>query len=136
VKGAKRETPGARESGLVNAARLASRRAYAPYSRFPVGAALLTKSGKVFTGCNVENASYGLTICAERSVIFSAIAAGERKFEQMAVFTPTRTFTGPCGACRQVMAEFAPDLKIVLVNRASRTRRYSLRELLPARFKL
>ena len=111
-------------------------RAYAPYSRFRVGAALLTKSGKVFAGCNVENASYGLTICAERNAISSAIAAGEREFERMVIYTPTKSLTGPCGACRQVMAEFAPNLKVTLVNRSGVTRTYRLSRLLPERFSL
>lgn len=121
---------------LVEAARIAAGRAYAPYSRFRVGAALLTKSGKVFAGCNVENASYGLTICAERNAIFSAIAAGEREFERMVIYTPTKSLTGPCGACRQVMVEFAPNLKVVLVNGSGRTRTYRLSKLLPERFAL
>ena len=97
---------------------------------------MLTKSGRVFAGCNVENASYGLSICAERNAIFNAIAAGEREFERMVVYTPTKSLTGPCGACRQVMAEFAPDLKVILVNRSDRTRNYRLSRLLPERFSL
>jgi cytidine deaminase len=121
---------------LLRAAKKAAGRAYAPYSKFRVGAALLTRSGKVFAGCNVENASYGLTICAERNAIFGAIAAGEREFDRMVIFTPTASLTGPCGACRQVMAEFAPNLEVVLVNKAGKTRSYSLRELLPVQFKL
>jgi len=125
-----------RDTELIEAAKKAASRAYAPYSRFRVGAALLTKSGKVFAGCNVENASYGLTICAERSAIFSAIAAGEREFVRMVIFTPTEPLTGPCGACRQVMAEFAPNLRVILVNRSGRTRTYGLSKLLPERFAL
>jgi cytidine deaminase len=121
---------------LVEAAKAAARRAYAPYSKFRVGAAVRTKSGKVFAGCNVENASYGLTICAERAAIFAAVAAGEREFEQIVIFTPTQSFTGPCGACRQVVAEFAPELEVVLVNEQGRTRSYSLRKLLPVLFEL
>jgi cytidine deaminase len=125
-----------KDSELIEAAKRVASRAYAPYSRFRVGAALLTKSGKVFAGCNIENASYGLTICAERNAIFSAIAAGEREFEQMVIYTPTKSLTGPCGACRQVMAEFAPNLKVVLVNRSGLTRAYRLSKLLPERFAL
>jgi cytidine deaminase len=124
------------EDSLIEAAKEAARRAYAPYSRFRVGAALLTKSGKVFTGCNVENASYSLAICAERNAIFSAVAAGEREFARMVIFTPTESLTGPCGACRQVMAEFAPNLKVTLVNRSGRSRSYRLSKLLPERFAL
>ena len=121
---------------LIRAATQAAGKAYAPYSRFRVGAALLTKTGKVFAGCNVENASYGLAICAERNAMFSAVAAGEREFERIVIFTPTASLTGPCGACRQVMAEFAPNLEVVLVNKTGKTRSYSLRKLLPAQFKL
>jgi cytidine deaminase len=88
--------------------------AHAPYSKFHVGAALLTKSGKVFTGCNVENASYGLTICAERSAVVSAVTAGEKDWVAIAVATPGGH--SPCGACRQVLVEFAPDLPVLLVD--------------------
>ena len=121
---------------LICAAKQAAKYAYAPYSKFRVGAAALTKSGKVFAGCNVENASCGLTICAERAAIFAAIAAGEREFERIVIFAPTQSFTGPCGACRQVMAEFASDLEVVLVNKQGKSRSYSLKKLLPSQFKL
>ena len=123
-------------AGAVDAARQAASRAYSPYSSFPVGAALVTKSGRVFTGCNVENASYGLTICAERTAIFKAISEGECDFERIIIYTPTAGFTGPCGACRQVMAEFAPDLEVVSVNQQGRIRRTNLERLLPDRFRL
>jgi len=123
-------------AAVIEQAKRAAARAYCPYSKFPVGAALLTKSGRVFTGCNVENASYGLTICAERAAIFNAISAGERRFETMVIYGPTTTFTGPCGACRQVMAEFAPDFRIVMVNRAGRIKKATLRNLLPQQFSL
>ena len=93
----------------ATAARLA---AYAPYSNFQVGAALLAKDGRVFTGCNVENLSYGLTICAERNAIFAAVAAGVREFDAIAIVADTREPVSPCGACRQVMAEFG-DFKVV-----------------------
>lgn len=121
---------------MIALAKEAARRAYCPYSKFPVGVALGTKSGMVFTGCNVENASYGLTICAERVAILKAISEGKRDLDQMVIYTPTRTLTVPCGACRQVMAEFAPNLTVTLVNKAGRTRSYSVRELLPERFVL
>ncbi len=86
--------------------------AYAPYSKFRVGAAILSESGAIFTGCNVENVSFGLTICGERSAIFSAISAGERKFIALAIVASTATPIVPCGACRQVLAEFSPSLPI------------------------
>src|SRR5579864_6622228 len=94
---------------LLRAARSASRQAYCPYSRFAVGAALLSADGRVFAGCNVENASYGLTICAERNAIFQAVAAGERRIQAIAIYTPTPTPSAPCGACRQVLYEFGPE---------------------------
>jgi cytidine deaminase len=121
---------------LIQAAIDARQRAYARYSNFRVGAALLTADGKTFTGCNVENSSYGLTICAERTAVCSAVAAGRQKFEALAVAT-----TGggtPCGACRQVLVEFAPELPIFLidVNRPDAVVETNLRDLLPAAFKL
>jgi cytidine deaminase len=119
---------------LVQAARAAADRAYAPYSRFRVGAALLTRSGRVFTGCNVENASYGLTNCAERGAVFNALSEGEREFRAIAVYADTKAFTAPCGACRQVLAEFAPNLEVVLANRSGETRTTTLGRLLPDQF--
>jgi cytidine deaminase len=136
AKGRKREEKAVALSDLIAEARRAASRAYAPYSRFRVGAALRTKSGLVFAGANVENASYGLTICAERVAIFKAVSAGEREFTEIVIYTPTKTLTTPCGACRQVMSEFAPNLKIILVNRAGRTQTRSLHRLLPNRFSL
>jgi cytidine deaminase len=99
---------------LLNAAAHARLNAYAPYSKFQVGAALLTKSGEIFTGCNVENASYGLTICAERSTVFKAIAEGQRSFQALALSLAVHG--SPCGACRQVLHEFAPNLLILIAN--------------------
>jgi cytidine deaminase len=96
-------------------ARRASQRAYSPYSRFRVGAAVLTGEGKIIAGCNVENASYGLTICAERSAIFQAIAQGASEIRAVLVYTPTAKPTAPCGACRQVINEFGPDSDIICV---------------------
>ena len=93
---------------LEKAARTAAKACYAPYSKFRVGAAVLAGSGKIYAGCNVENASYGLCNCAERGAIFTAIAAGERKLRAVVVYTPTRLPTMPCGACRQVINEFGP----------------------------
>lgn len=121
---------------LIEQAKAAAEHAYCPYSGFRVGAALLTSSGRVFSGCNVENSSYGLTICAERTALACAVAAGEKRFAMMVVYTPTERFTPPCGACRQVMAEFARNLRIVMVNQSGRMSRTTLRQLLPAAFRL
>jgi cytidine deaminase len=102
------------QNKLVQAAILARENAYAPYSGYEVGAALLTKSGKVFTGANVENAVYPLTICAERSAIFSAVSQGERTFSAIAVVTENGV--APCGSCRQVLAEFGPDILVIIAK--------------------
>jgi len=99
---------------LIRLARLARGWAYAPYSNFTVGAALLTDSGRVYTGCNVENVSYGLTVCAERVAFFKAVSEGERKFQAVAVVSETGVT--PCGACRQVLAEFNEDMKVILAR--------------------
>ena len=105
--------------------------AYAKYSKFAVGAALETRSGKVFTGCNVENLSYGLTICAERNALFAAIAAGEREFARIVIVADSREPVTPCGACRQVLAEFADDLEVRSVNLQGVEYCANLRDLLP-----
>jgi cytidine deaminase len=101
---------------LVAAAKQARENAHAPYSNFRVGAALRAKSGQVYTGCNVENATYGLTVCAERVAIFKAISEGERGFDAIAVVADTATLTPPCGACRQLIWEFCGDVDIILGN--------------------
>ena len=119
---------------LIAAARRAAAAAWCPYSRFAVGAALRTASGQIFAGCNVENASSGLTICAERNAVFQAVAAGERSFRQLVVYTPTPQPTSPCGACRQVLNEFAPDLPVLCVCDGPDRLETSLRELLPHSF--
>ncbi|OHE83026.1 MAG: cytidine deaminase [Verrucomicrobia bacterium RIFCSPLOWO2_12_FULL_64_8] len=119
---------------LLASARRAAGRAYAPYSRFRVGAAVLTASGKVYTGANVENASYGLTNCAERTAIFNAVAAGERKVVAVAVFTPTRKPNTPCGACRQVIHEFGPRAVILCACNTSARIETSLDRLLTEAF--
>ena len=120
---------------LLEAALVARERAYAPYSKFLVGAAVRAESGKIYTGCNVENASYGLTVCAERNALFSAVGAGERKFTALCVMGDTEEPISPCGACRQVMAEFKVPC-IILVNLQGDVKEYTLEELLPYGFTL
>jgi len=123
-------------SKLVSAALDARNRAYAPYSNFRVGAALLTSSGDVIIGCNVENASYGATICAERNAIFSAIAAGHTRFEALCVAGDTGEAVVPCGICRQVMTEFNDGLVVICSNKEGKIKRYCVEELLPYKFEL
>lgn len=120
---------------LLNVALSARERAYAPYSKFLVGAAVLAKSGKIYTGCNIENASYGLTVCAERNALFSAVGAGEREFIALCVVGDTEAPISPCGACRQVMAEFKVP-RIILANLKGDVKEYALEELLPYGFSL
>ena len=119
---------------LVAAARSARLHAVAPYSGFPVGAAILTRTGTVVTGVNIENASYGLTMCAERVAIFKALSDGERDFVAVAVVADTPGATAPCGACRQVLWEHGADVTVILANLTSVLGRYSLAELLPVPF--
>ena len=119
---------------LVARAHEAAANAYAPYSGFAVGAALMGESGKIYTGCNVENASYGLTICAERAALFSAVSQGERRFLAMGLSVPGAG--APCGACRQVLVEFAPNLKFFIGDEHGETvRQDTLQELLPGAFR-
>lgn len=120
---------------LLEAALAARERAYAPYSKFLVGAAVRAESGKIYTGCNIENASYGLTVCAERNALFSAVGAGERKFTALCVVGDTEGPISPCGACRQVMAEFKVPC-IILANLKGDVKEYTLEELLPYGFTL
>lgn len=119
---------------LVRRAQDAYSKAYVPYSHYPVGAASLWASGNVFSGCNVENASYGLTVCAERNSIFQAAAHGERKLKAIAIAVPTEIFPSPCGACRQVLREFAVDCRVILVNGQGQTKITDLKTLLPDSF--
>ena len=117
---------------LVEAARHARQSAYAPYSRFAVGAAILTRSGKVVTGCNIENASFGLTVCAERVAIWKSVSEGETDFVALAVVTSIDG--SPCGACRQVMAEFALDMPVIIADLQQVHRIATVAELLPGAF--
>jgi cytidine deaminase len=119
---------------LVAAARRARRRAVAPFSGFKVGAALEATDGTVITGANVENASYGLTICAERVAMFTALAAGHRRFRRIAVVADTVAPTPPCGACRQILWEFGGDLEVILANLRRETGRHRMADLLPLPF--
>jgi len=122
------------DEALMSKAIEAQQRVYAPYSHFPVSAALLTKSGRVFCGVNVENASYGLSVCAERTAIFSAVIAGERDFVKLAVVCRCEGGCLPCGACRQVIAEFAPALPLLLGTAQGDFRSVNLSALLPQPF--
>lgn len=119
---------------LIKFARGARSKAYAPYSRFKVGAALLAKSGKVYTGCNVENASYGLTCCAERNAVFEAVGRGERDFIAIAIVSDSPEPTAPCGACRQVLYEFSPEMEVIMAGAKGRVKTRKLKELLPDSF--
>ena len=123
-----------KEAELIKKAQEARKKAYAPYSKFKVGAALLTKSGKVYTGANVENSAYGLTVCAERSAVFQAVNNGDKDFVKIVVAADKNPPITPCGACRQVLSEFTRDLEVVCVNTKGRIDRYSLKELLPEAF--
>ena len=119
---------------LLTAARDARTRALAPYSGFPVGAALLASDGRVFTGCNVENASYGLTMCAERVALFKALSEGAREFDGLVVVADSMTPTSPCGACRQLLWEYCGDIDIVLANLTAIVATHRLRDLFPLPF--
>ena len=119
---------------LIAAARQARENAHAPYSNFRVGAALRGTSGRIFGGCNVENATYGLTICAERVAIFKAISEGERGFSAIAVVTDTETLTPPCGACRQLIWEFCGDIPVGMSNLTGKIEVIQMRDLFPRPF--
>ena len=119
---------------LVQCAKEAKTNALAPFSNFRVGAAILTKSGKIFTGCNIENSSFGLTICAERTAIFKAISEGHRNFLAMAIVSDNGEFTPPCGACRQVLMDLAGDIDFVMVNKKNVLQIKKMHSLLPLAF--
>jgi len=119
---------------LIQAALQARRHAHAPYSHFAVGAALEDTEGRIHTGCNVENATYGLTLCAERVAVFKAISEGVRHFRRIAVATDTEQLATPCGACRQILWEFAGDIEIVLANPAGKSETLQLATLFPRAF--
>jgi cytidine deaminase len=122
---------------LLVAARRARDKAYAPYSNFRVGAAVLASDGRIFTGCNVENSSLGLSCCAERNAIFAMVAAGETELREILVIGDTEEFLPPCGACRQVIAEFAPISAVVhMCNRSGACRNATVTELIPDIFRL
>ena len=121
------------EEKLMEAAKQGREQSYSPYSKFAVGAALLCKDGTIFTGCNIENVSYGATMCAERVAIFKAISNGYREFEMIAVYSELEDYTYPCGMCLQVMQEFMPE-GIVLLENKKEMNRFLVRELMPTKF--
>jgi cytidine deaminase len=126
--------PEAARAEMMQLARAASQRAYCPYSRFPVGAAILTADGRLFDGCNVENASYGLTMCAERNAVFHAIASGAHAVRAIVIYTPTTAPSAPCGACRQVLNEFGPDMIVLSVCDGPDVLECRLTDLMPHAF--
>ena len=122
--------------GLIKAAEKAMENSYSPYSNFKVGSALLTAKGGIYTGCNIENASYGATNCAERTAVFKAVSEGERKFLKIAVVSSAGDLTFPCGICRQVLAEFMPEGSIILKDKNGAVKEYTVKSLLPNSFAL
>ncbi len=121
---------------LIGKAQEARNNAYAPYSGFKVGAALLGKSGVIYTGANVENASYGLAVCAERIAVFKAVTSGEKKFESIAISGSGQGYIYPCGACLQVLAEFSPEMNVIITDEKNSYKEYNLSEMLPQIFSL
>ncbi len=120
---------------LINRARRAMKNAYAPYSKFRVGAALLTDDGQIYTGCNVENSSYGAANCAERTAVFTAVCHGARKFQKIAIIADSDEPVKPCGICRQVLFEFSPKMEIITVGASGTIERATLATLLPQGFR-
>ncbi len=121
---------------LIVRARHAQQNAYAPYSQFKVGAAIVTEDGQVFTGCNVENSTFGATSCAERNAVYCAICAGAQVFTKIVIVTDSEEPVMPCGICRQVLYEFNPDIEIIAVNASGKKDRVRLSEILPKGFEL
>ncbi|MBN2093201.1 cytidine deaminase [candidate division KSB1 bacterium] len=119
---------------LMKIARLAKAQACAPYSHFKVGAALLAQSGNIYSGCNVESSSYGLTICAERVALYKALSEGERHFTKIAITSNSSQICPPCGACRQVLMDYAPEIEVILFNDRGDIQKILLRDLLPNAF--
>jgi cytidine deaminase len=122
------------ETKLIDAATEARRRAYAPYSDFQVGAAVEAENGDIYIGCNVESASYGLTVCAERVAIWKGISCGEKRFTRIAVVVDTEELTPPCGVCRQIIWEFCGDVPVILSNLEGKTETIQMSDLLPRAF--
>lgn len=120
---------------LIDKAKEERLKAYAPYSKFKVGSAVLTENNTIFTGCNIENASLGLSICAERVAIFKAISSGYKSIKAIAIICDTEEPCSPCGACRQVMVEFSPEMEVVMVNHQNKIKITKAKELLPGFFK-
>jgi cytidine deaminase len=119
---------------LIEAAREVRKRAHAPYSNFKVGAAIEDENGRVFTGCNVENASYGLSVCAERAAVLKAISEGAGKLKRIAVVADTETLTPPCGACRQILWEFCRDAELTMANLSDKQETVSVEQIFPRPF--
>jgi cytidine deaminase len=121
---------------LLEIAKNATRNSYAPYSNIHVGAAIVTEDGKIFTGTNIENSSYGLSICAERVAVFNAVSNGYRKFKKIAIITSEGKGIMPCGACRQVLAEFSENMEVITLDKEGNVIRFKLNDLLPHAFRL
>ena len=126
----------AQENTLVKSAYKAMKHSHSPHSKFKVGAALLSSKGNIYIGTNIEFDAYSLTVCAERSALFSAISNGEKSFVKIAIATNSKKFKFPCGLCRQALIEFNPDMEIILLNNNKKSRKIILKELLPEYFKL
>lgn len=121
---------------LIEISKKAQGFAYVPYSKFKVGAALLCRDGSVYTGCNIENATYGATNCAERTAVFKAVSEGKREFDAISITSSGKGLTFPCGICRQVLSEFSPEIKVILEDENGELRTFMLSELLPHSFTL
>lgn len=124
------------EKQLIDAAFKAMKNSHSPHSKFKVGAALLTKSGKIYPGTNVEFDAYTLTVCAERAALFSGVSNGDKSFVSIAITTSSVNFKFPCGLCRQALVEFNPNMEIILVNRNRKSKRFIIKDLIPNFFKL